>query len=699
MTKKQKVEQIAIDTFIEHTSKFERLNQKWVALMKRYENEERKGSISSETQSNVQLGQAFALVENFTSRVISQVPRFHYLPRERKDVEFVEQYDEFNEYQHDQADSKDEYEMIAKWGGICGLSGFKMGWKIEETIIKKKGTEVMGKVITNPALMDMMKTLKIGRATKVDDKKTISNWTIDAIPPHDLIWDVKSLKRKDCFVLGHKIHNKTIKELRREGYDMKKMNSRIKDDKDYWKEQLDKYKGQPENRILENITVELAELGIKYLNEDGMYEYWVVTLMDIAGRESNPSAIRTEKNKYDRQFNPVGMFRPMRRPGKIYGTGIIEEVLGVLDLEEDTLNMVVEAFWTDVARPMEYNPQNIIDEDALEYKPRTLVPVRRLGESVKVMEAPSPNMNSASFILGYAEKTKQNVSAITDYQTGADQGPGNKTATEINTKAFLSEQRTSKILQRFESEVLELSGKMALWLNQQYLADEKKIIYRVLGKKGKMMEKEMKFKDVEAIKDVIIIGGSSAYVNRTEERQKWAGLLQMSSQEVAMGPVGVPIDREYIWKRLLEDGFAIKDPENVIPSLKEREEANVQKKMGDVKKAKEENANPMNARVMPDDDHKVHLQLHQAAVQAGGDGQKSYTPEEVQMLTEHINKHVELAGGANPNFAQATEQAIGQGINNGINPNEQRNTNNPQPRQDGGGGGTPRGAVQSSVRR
>jgi hypothetical protein len=48
-----------------------------------------------------------------------------------------------------------------------------------------------------------------------------------------------------------------------------------------------------------------------------------------------------------------------------------------------------------------------------------------------------------------------------------------------------------------------------------------------------------------------------------------------------------------------------------------------------------------------------------------------YTPEQLQMLTEHINKHTEQAGGMNPNFAQATEQAVSNQINAGINqPNQ-----------------------------
>lgn len=659
----KKIEEIAIQVYQDHTEKYGQLRDKWIRLIRRYENELREDSITAETQSKTRLGQAFALVENFTSRVISQIPRFHYLARERKDVDFVEQYKEFNEYQHDQAGSKDAYEMIAKWGAICGLSGFKMGWKVEEIVHKKKGKEIMGKVVTNPLLVETLDKFKMGKSTKVDDNETISNWTLDSIAPYDLIWNTDAAEREDCYVLGHRVHGKTYKQLKIEGYDVRRLGQRLRNDVDYWREQTEKYKGQSSNKILDNCKIELAELYIKHLKDDGMWEYWVVSLADIGEDKysGTPTPVRVEKNPFDKQFCPIGLFRPIRRPGKLYGFGIVEPVMGIIDNEEDTLNMVSEAFWTDVARPMEYVPSNLIDESALEYKPRTLVPVRRLGESVAVMPTPSPNMGNASFMLGYMEKAKQNVSAITDYQTGANQKESKQTATEVKTKTFLSEQRTNKILQRFESEVLETSGKMALWLNKQYLVDNKKVIYRVLGRKGKLMEKEIKLKDVEAIKDVVVVSGSSAYIDRNEERLKWRQLLLDAGQELAMGPAGVPIDREPIWANYLEEGFGIKDPENYIPSLKEREEENVKKKQADLKQAKEENLDPASARVMPDDDPKVHLKIHQAALRNNGtvseDGKRiQYTPEQQQMLAEHVNKHTEAAGGANPSFAQATEQ-------------------------------------------
>jgi len=321
---------------------------------------------------------------------------------------------------------------------------------------------------------------------------------------------------------------------------------------------------------------------------------------------------------------------------------------------------------------MEYNPSNVIDEAALEFKPRTLIPVRRLGESVAVLPTPQPNMGSASFILGYMEKTKQNVTAITDYQTGANQVSREQTATEVKTKTFLSEQRTNKILQRFETDVLEPAGKMALWLNKQYLADQKKIIYRVLGTKGKMMEQDIKLKDIEAIKDVVIVSGSSSYLDASEEIAKWSNLLFMSNNELQFGPMGVPMDREYIWKKLLEDGYKIKDPDNLIPSLKEREEESVGNKQAQLKDAKEENLDPASARVLGTDNHEIHLKIHQAALRNQGSEGTQYTPEQTQMLTEHINKHTEMAGGANPSFAGAREQ---QAANQITQPNGQAPSN------------------------
>jgi len=217
-------------------------------------------------------------------------------------------------------------------------------------------------------------------------------------------------------------------------------------------------------------------------------------------------------------------------------------VIGIIDAEEDTFNMNLEASWTDVSRPMEYVPENVLNEEALEYKPRTLVPVKELGKSVAVMATPRPDLGAASFLLNYLERTKQNVSAITDYQTGAEQARGgSKTATEVQTKTFLSEQRLNKILASFEKDVLEASGRAALWLNQQYLADTPQIVYRVLGKKGSILESQVKFKDIEAVKDLAIVSGSSAYQMEQSQRNKWISLLQLAGQEAMIQVGGVPI--------------------------------------------------------------------------------------------------------------------------------------------------------------
>jgi hypothetical protein len=671
---KRKIEQIAIDTYLDHSAKYSDLKDKWIARVNRYDNELRAGSITAETQSKARLGQAYSLVENFVSKIVANPPRFHYLPRETDDVDFVEQYEEFNEYQHEQARSKEAYERIAKWAGVCGLSGYKMGWKVEQILHSKSGKEIMGKVVTNPAVVYMMDRLKIGKSVKVDDNETISNWTIDAIAPYDLFWSVEAIEKDDCAVLGHVVHNKTYAQLKAEGYDLRRLTQRLRSDTNYWQDRLDRYKGIPSNRILDQELFDIGEAYVKAMNDQGVWEYWVVTIANLMDSQfaSAPVSIRTERNQYDKQFCPIGIFRPVLGLGKFYGKGIIEPVEGVLDVEEDTLNMVIEAFWTDVARPMEYNPNNVIDEASLEYKPRTLVPVRRLGESIRVMETPSPNMGSASFILTYLERAKQNVSAITDYQTGANQLMKSQTATEVNTKTFLSEQRSNKILQRFETEVLEPSGKMALWLNQQYLADQKEVIYRVLGRKGRMMEKKMKFKVVEAIKDVSIVGGSTAYIERNQKRNEWLSLLQLANQE-SMLPNGVPINRQYIWERLVEDGYGVKDSENLIPSLKEQEEATVQMKLRNIEDAKQENLDPATARVLPNDIDAVHIALHKAALQAQGapgpDGQIiPYTPEQMVLLTSHLNAHVAKMGGAMSPANMAMEQAVGQRINNQMNP-------------------------------
>lgn len=673
MSNKEQIEQYVVDVVRKHADYTEPLKQKWTELYNRYENQLRKGSITAETQSKVRLGQAYSLVENFVSKVMAQPPRFRYLARERGDVKPAELYNDYSEYQHDIAKSQEEYEEIAKWGAITGLSGFKTGWKVEEIVYKKKGKEIYGKRITNPILVELSERFKVGKDIKVDETETISNWTIDAIRPHDLVWNIDATKPENSDVKGYKVR-RTFAQMKADGYDMTDLAASIKSDEDYWKQQMTSSPvGSTQGAIMGGIILEVAELYVEYLNENGVTENYLITIAGVEGTKVLPRAIRFETNPFDKQFCPVHFFRPIKRPGKIEGYGIIEPVESILDAEEDSFNINLEASWIDVARPMEYNPDNVLNEEDLRYGSRVLVPVKELGKSVAVMATPKPDMGAASYLLNYAERAKQNVSSVTDYQTGANQQSGGKqTATEVNTKTFLSEQRLNKSLRSFELEVLQASGKDALWLNQQYLSQTPKIVYRVLGKKGSILENQIRFKDIEAVKDLAIVSGSSAYVMQGQERDKWGSLLDRSAMEAQI-PGGVPVDREYIWMRLLEDGYQIKDPENVIPSLKEREEATVAQKLANIEDAKQENLDPSTARVLPEDIHSVHIALHKAALQGQGapgpDGQTiPYTPEQMVLMTSHLNAHVQAVGGSMSPVNAAMEQGVGQKIQDQMNP-------------------------------
>jgi hypothetical protein len=261
-------------------------------------------------------------------------------------------------------------------------------------------------------------------------------------------------------------------------------------------------------------------------------------------------------------------------------------------------------------------------------------------------------------MMEYLKAGQQNTSGITDYQSGSDQIKGAKTLGEIQIKTEESNARIKMMLDSFEKEVLQPMGKQVLWLNQQYLADEKKIMYKVLGKKGELGEKRINFKDIENVKDVSVVGGSSAMVLQQSEIQKWSLALNQAAQEVPMMQMGagVPINREALWIRLLEEGFMIKDIETFLPSVKEREEEKIGGKQAQLDLALQESENPFTARVTPDQDHEVHMKIHQSAADSGGTKTRQYTDEEVQRMIQHIDEHAAAAGGQTPNYEQNGNQ-------------------------------------------
>lgn len=654
------VEEYARSIVLAHGRSYLTIKEKWLELHSRYENKLREGSISEDTEAKVTLGGAFSLVENALPRILARLPKYKYLAREGGDAEAAEKYEEYSEYQWDEADAQRVISEVAKWGLITGLAGWKIGWKTETILTSKRTKEILGKEITAPWMEPFAKDVIR------EEKDTVHNYTLQSIKPFDLIWDSSACDIASAKLLGHKA-TKTYAELKAMGFDVKKLNKEVRES-DYWKERMNQKDGVVTEReksyILNTCPIITAEVYVKLMNDQGYYENFCIFFGSVE-EGATPVTLKIEKNKFFKQFTPMGLFRPVNRPGKMYGFGLIEPVIGILEAEEDTLNMVIEAFWTDTSRPMEYNPNNLLDIESLEYRPRTLVPVRTLGQSVRVMETPTPSMAGFQFIGNYLKQAKQNASGITDFQTGAEEVGGDKTLGEVQIKTQESNARMSMILSAFEKEVLEPIGKYALYLNQQYLPE--KSFYRVLNRKGQPETKSIKLKDIQAVVDVVIVSGSTALASQQEELQKYSLLLNQIYME-EKSPKPVVINKEPIWEDLFEKGLLVKDVERYLPNLKDLEKTDVQNQAGQIEDAKAENKNPLTARVLPTDVPDIHIPLHKAEIEArqqelqAAESEGMEIPpqevEELQMLMKHLDDHVAVAGGAVPQFS--AEMQVGQ---------------------------------------
>ena len=203
------------------------------------------------------------------------------------------------------------------------------------------------------------------------------------------------------------------------------------------------------------------------------------------------------------------------------------------------------------------------------------------------------------------------------------------------------------------------------------------MFFRVMGRKGSILAKKLKFKDIEAIKDIVVVSGSSALVIQQSELQKWSALLSaVYLEEQSVDPV--KINKLPIWERLFEQGLLIKDPETYIPSLKEIEEAEVGGDEMQLQDAKDENDSPLTARVLPTDNPEIHIPVHQAEIQrrkkeldmaqANGIEVPPEVIEELQLLVKHLDDHTMTMQGPVPEHSQAMQ--VGQGVNPAMQPNE-----------------------------
>lgn len=672
---KETIENIAMNAITAHRDSYKSLKNTWTELYTRYENKLREGSITSKTEGKIRLGGCFSLVENTLPRIIGRDPKYRYIGRENEDEEYAELYDEFSEYQFDESGAREELRHIARWALITGLAGWKMGWKEEKKIISKNGKEIMGIKVSNPLFISILDRFGAGKDVKIDQEEVTANYTIDTIKPHDLIWSLSATNTKKCPVFGHQ-DRKTIRELKDFGFDTSSLISSVKET-DRWMDQLKSLDGVSSDQASSSLKkieddigfeeVQIAEIYLKIPNDQGYYESWVTWIGNIEGGNLIP--LKTIENPYDKKFCPMGIFRPIDREGKFYGFGVIEPSIGAIDAEEDTLNISIESLWTSSVPPMEVNPANLFDPKAVGYGPRKINYVRNLGQTMTIMPTQQPNIGGAQFILDYLNRSKQNISGITDYQTGSDQSKGQKTLGEIQIKTQESNYRVSQILSNFEKQVLEPMGKFALYFNQQYLRNNKKIFYRILGKKGKLLEKTINIKDIEAIKDIVVVSGSTALAMQQAELNKWSALLnQIYMEEKSTAPV--KINKLPVWKRLFEQGLLVKDPETFIPSLKELEMQEVGDQVEQLQRAKQENAQPIQARVLSTDNPAIHIQIHQAEIVKRkneldiAQQQGIQIPEEVmmelQMLVAHLDNHTISEGGVVPNHS--ANMQVGQGM-------------------------------------
>ena len=617
----------------QHETTFLNLRNKWKEYKDAYDNKPRPGSITETTTTKIKLSQGYSIVEQAKAMALANPPRFAFESRRNENYEEVQKYQDFIQYQFDKNKASAVMEEIYSWSAITGLCGWKIGWKETKKIKNKK--KLKGREVTNPIFT------KIAKKEKNVD--VIGNWYLQSINPFDLIWNSEAKSIDDITLIGHR-QTMTIAQLKANGFDTEKIQTMTLQNESYWERELNDYhaenvQAQKQAKLM-SMNFNVYECYYTEVKDNIEYEKiaWVV---GGEGIQDGKMLLKEVDNPFDEQFKPMGILRLVKKPGKFYGTGLIEPVTGLLNAEEDSFNMSLEALWTDIKKPMEYNPDNVLDVQGLTYGARKLIPVRHLGQSVAPLPTPGTDIGGTSFALNFLEKNKQNVTAITDYQTGADRISGQKTATEIKIKTLQSDQRSSKMQRQLENELLGPVGEMALWLNKQYLAGQDKIVYKVLGKKGTIKNEKLSFKDINGIEDVSIVKGSTSAVQREAEREKYMLLTQQAMQAMQMG---VQVDIQQIFRAMIEHGFDLDTPELYLPSLKEIEKGDAQNKNKQLDLALEENENPMTARVQPEDDIDVHVPVHKAGIKAGGTKNKQYTPEELQALKEHLDVTIQATG-------------------------------------------------------
>lgn len=363
-------------------------------------------------------------------------------------------------------------------------------------------------------------------------------------------------------------------------------------------------------------------------------EFWGKYDLDGDGVEENvviavvgDQVIRAEENPFFYDKPPIIAYRPIPVPHEYYGMALLEAARSMfhaltalrrqrIDAGTLSLNPILRVLRTAgiVDAELVSTPGAIWHQD----DPQGIQPI----------QMPEPSQ----FAYAEVRELKRDIRDVTgasEFVSGGDSLTADRaTATEFVGKVEQANLKFRQMLDMFEEEALAEFGDMLKSHVHQFMS--KAVTVRLLGQEANPDVLSVRAKDILGDYDTITETEASSVGNR---QQRFQNVLQ-GYNLFNNDPF---INQLLLRRKVMVEGFEWKDANELIVNPQEQQGS---REKDELMQADEENQAPEIAQVRPDDNHEVHLDVHDAFIRS--ESFMELTEAQQATLMQHREDHAEL---------------------------------------------------------
>lgn len=418
----------------------------------------------------------------------------------------------------------------------------------------------------------------------------------------------------------------------------------------------------PADLFLEEKVV-LNELYCRY--EDKIY---LITKV-----EDSDLIVRLEELDFWHNSFPIRVFSLIPIEGQLVGFSPLQVAEDSINALDEWVNIMHSVGLFDIMRPITYDPKKVSfdwQSNPPVYRPGAAYAAQQDG--ISVLSAPKVD-GTHQAIYNLLKTRIQNITGITDYISGGDNVKNDTTLGEVELKTAQSNKRFELTVKRLRSEFSAIF-RMMNSNNQQYLPDDYAV--RMFGENGYTWKK-VSLESIQGNFDYTTYGFENIATEEAQRVNKYRAMIA-DALKIPPGLINLP----ELVKMLYEDGYRVENIDRILIPIQEtlgNEDQNMQAQAQD---ANEENQNPVTAVVRPDDDHKVHLDVHTMFLKSPAF--KQLPQQQGLALARHIAAHREAMGNGQPQQPQGqAPQSSGQPMaspkfQDMVRPSQRKFTVNPE---------------------